>query len=109
MRWVARISGYGTAGPEYGADRSSAIASAERIIKIEQERIDAVAGQQKATTDAVLQGNALLDEIANLTSVTNGKLDTLIAQLPGGVVAGGGDYGNWLSTPDLGLTIRNFT
>ena len=50
----------------------------------------------------------MTDETNNLIAITNGKLDTLIAQLPGGVTAGGGDYGNWLSTPDLGLTIRNF-
>lgn len=101
---------FGTAGPEYSADRTTAISGAERNIAAEQARIDAASGAAKATTDAVMAGNVVLDEIAGLTAITNGKLDALIALSGGGGSGLGetiGDYGNWLSAPNLGLTIRN--
>ncbi len=55
-------SAYGTAGPEYGADRAKAVSAAEEIIRIENERVEAARQAQIATAAAVETGNALLDE-----------------------------------------------
>ncbi|MBX9881272.1 MAG: hypothetical protein K2X73_04795 [Sphingomonas sp.] len=105
---------FGTAGSEYAADRSRAVAGAEAAIKAEQDRINRAAGLQQAAVDAAQQSNTLLDEIASLTATTNGKLDTLIGAVQGGgegdlsrITTTLGDYGNWWDAPQLGLTIRN--
>ncbi|WJY18673.1 hypothetical protein QQS45_00005 [Alteriqipengyuania flavescens] len=50
---------YGTAGGEYGADRDQAIASAERIIALEKERLGAENGE---LTDRLDLGNKIADE-----------------------------------------------
>lgn len=102
---------FGTSGSEYATDRTTAISGAERNIAAEQARIDAASGALQATTNAMLAGNDLTDETNSLLSVTNARLDTLIAAVNrGGGSAGdiSGIYDGWLSRPELNLTIRNF-
>ena len=79
---------YGTAGGEFGADRSQAISSAERIIAVENDRI-------RAAQDAALQTNAHLTAGNQLTSETN----DILAQIKTGLdklgyvqPSGGGGY-----------------
>ena len=56
---------FGTAGGEYGSDRDQAVASAERIIKLEEERLK---NAQAEVTDRLDQGNALASEANDLLS-----------------------------------------
>lgn len=104
---------YGTAGPEYNADRARVISGGEAIIKAEQERLDRAAGLQQASLVAAQQSNTLLDEGNGLAAMANGKLDTLINLLErgqgslSGVTTNGGNYGNWFDAPQLSLTVRN--
>lgn len=65
---------YGTAGPEYAADRTGAIASAEKVIALENERI-------KAAQDAAIGTKAALDENNRLTNESN----DLLAQIATGL------------------------
>ncbi len=65
---------YGTAGPEYAADRTGAIASAEKVIALENERI-------KAAQDAALGTKAALDQNNVLTNESN----DLLAQIAAGI------------------------
>lgn len=53
---------FGTAGPEFAADRSTAISGVERVIGIEQERVRAAAAAQAEQTGAIREGNALTSE-----------------------------------------------
>lgn len=75
---------FGTGGSEYGADRDAAIAGVERVVQIENDRIAAAAAQQKATTDAVTAGNALLNEGNDLMVAQNAILARVADVLGGG-------------------------
>lgn len=72
---------FGTAGDEFGSDRSSAISNAERIIKIENDRIAAAAALQAATTAEIVKNNELTNETNGLISIGNMSLSTISAQL----------------------------
>ncbi len=62
---------FGTAGSEYGSDRDQAIASAERIIKLEEERVKAAQAELTTRLDT---GNALASETNNLLAQINANL-----------------------------------
>ena len=53
---------FGTAGAEYGADRADAVASAERVIQIENDRVRAAQAASERTNDELARGNALANE-----------------------------------------------
>ena len=74
---------FGTAGPEYAADRNLAMEGAERVIQIEKDRLAAAAAVQKATADAVQAGNVLLNEANDLTATGNQLLRQIAGQLGG--------------------------
>lgn len=76
---------FGTAGPEFTTDRSKAITDIEKVIQMETDRVNAAAGNNQATTDAVkattqavTAGNTLANETNFLLSQTNAKLDGLV-------------------------------
>lgn len=57
---------YGTAGPEYAADRATAQAAAEAVIKAENDRIKAAQDAQLSTVAKLDTSNALADEANDL-------------------------------------------
>jgi len=57
---------YGTAGPEYAADRATAQAAAEAVIKAENDRIKAAQDAQLSTVAKLETSNALADEANDL-------------------------------------------
>ncbi|WP_018250575.1 hypothetical protein [Sphingomonas melonis] len=69
---------FGTAGPEYAADRAEARAEIERIIQLETQRVNAAAGVDQATADAVVAGNALTQQIVAQQGETNALLGALV-------------------------------
>jgi uncharacterized protein YcbK (DUF882 family) len=69
--------GFGTAGPEYAADRASTRSAAEEIIRLENERLKAAQEAALGTKAAVEEGNKLANE-------TNDKLAEQAAILRGG-------------------------
>jgi hypothetical protein len=72
---------FGTAGGEYASDRALASTGATEVIKAEQDRINAAAGVQQATTDALNKGNTLANETNDLIAAQT----TTIANLPSGI------------------------
>lgn len=54
--------GFGTAGPEFAADRAGTIASAQEIIRLETERAKEARDAQAATNDHLATANRLADE-----------------------------------------------
>lgn len=66
---------FGTAGPEFTTDRTSAISGVERVIAIETDRIKAAADAQASTTKAIQDGNKLADEGNDLLAIMNSKID----------------------------------
>ena len=76
---------FGTAGAEYGSDRDQAVASAERIIKLEEDRVKAA---QAELTTRLDQGNALANEANGLLAEINANF-ARFGLAPGG---GGGGY-----------------
>lgn len=88
---------FGTAGPEYTADRDASRAGIERVIQLETDRVNAAAAGQAATTAAVQQGNALIDEGNDMLAQA--------VQLLGTIAVQGGGSGAGLM-PDLRLVTR---
>lgn len=78
LRQLAETSrdAYGTAGPEFAADRSGAISSAEKVIALENERI-------KAGQDAAVATKAAIDTNNALTNESNDLLAQVVAKLEG--------------------------
>lgn len=72
------LEAFGTAGAEFGADRDQAIASAERIIAQEEERVRNV---QAELTDRLDTGNAIANEGNDILSEIRAGIDRL-AQIP---------------------------
>lgn len=75
---------YGTAGPEFAADRGRAISSAERVIALENERVRLAQEQARQT-------NQHLDEVNDQLAIGNslnrqmlGVLETIAANTGGG-------------------------
>jgi hypothetical protein len=100
---------YGTAGPEYSTDRELVTSGIDSIIQTEKDRIQAAADYQNASL-------ALHNETNDLLSGTNGRLDTLIGLVGGGVGApavdtSGSAYsapsGGTFRSSDLGRAVRN--
>jgi hypothetical protein len=77
---------FGTAGPEYAADRSSTQTAAEEIIRIENDRIKAAEEVSKDTRDAMKQNNVL-------TSETNDILAEVLAAVKRPPAGSGGGSG----------------
>lgn len=93
---------FGTAGTEYASDRAAAEAGINRVIQIENDRINAAAGVTSTQTDAINAGNALADEGNDLLSGIKSGIDTLVGYVvsdDSGYSSGGG--------VDTRLTRRN--
>jgi hypothetical protein len=74
---------FGTAGSEYGSDRSSTISAAERVIQLENDRV-------KAAQDAVAATNTKLDTANSLANEANDYLAQIAAGMSSlGYTAGG--------------------
>lgn len=69
---------YGTAGPEYAADRALVTKGIDSVIAAEKARIEAAAAYQQATLDAATTNNALTNETNDLLAAVNARLDVLI-------------------------------
>lgn len=87
---------YGTAGSEYGTDRSNAISAAEQIIAAENERIKAAQQATLDTSKAMQTQNALTNE-------TNDILAEMRAIMRANGVTGGG--GVLSSAANLGRSV----
>lgn len=81
---------FGTAGPEYAADRAAAQADAERIIAEETQRVQEAQERAIAQLSAANQSVALQNETNNLLAQSNYYL-SVMAGTPSGV-SGGGVY-----------------
>lgn len=76
---------FGTAGPEYGADRDAAIEAATRVIAIEQDRIKDAQATQAATAKAVESVATLTSEGNDLQAASLAVLQQILAaQTAGG-------------------------
>lgn len=71
----------GTAGGEYAADRTTATDAAQAVIKAEQERVKAAAGEQAKTNSKLDESNATLNELADQQSQANSTLDGILNAL----------------------------
>lgn len=90
---------FGTAGPEYSNDRDAAIEGVQRVIRIEEDRVNAAAAQMKAQTDAIVEGTALAgDQLAVLQSINN-----RLAAMGSSSAVGAGSFG-----PDYALVSRGW-
>ena len=80
---------YGTAGSEYASDRAQAIASAERIIQIENDRIRGTQEAAAETNRQLATANQLSNEQNDILAEINAGIRNLIT-LDGLNIAGGG-------------------
>ena len=94
---------YGTAGSEYASDRAQAIASAERIIQLENDRIRGTQEAAAETNRQLATANQLSNEQNNILAEINAGIRNLIS-LDGLNIAGGGG-GN--TGVDLGPLARS--
>ena len=94
---------YGTAGSEYASDRAQAIASAERIIQIENDRIRGTQEAAAETNRQLATANQLSNEQNDILAEINAGIRNLIT-LDGLNIAGGGG-GN--AGIDLGAIARS--
>ena len=94
---------YGTAGSEYASDRAQAIASAERIIQIENDRIRGTQEAAAETNRQLATANQLSNEQNDILAEMNAGIRNLIT-LDGLNIAGGGG-GN--AGIDLGAIARS--
>lgn len=94
---------YGTAGNEYASDRAQAIASAERIIQIENDRIRGTQEAAAETNRQLATANQLSNEQNDILAEINAGIRNLIT-LDGLNIAGGGG-GN--AGIDLGAIARS--
>lgn len=72
---------FGTAGPEYAADRNSAIANVEQIIKAETDRVNEAAGIQADQLDQLKSIATQTDESNDQLAQLNTGIDRLNATL----------------------------
>lgn len=79
---------YGTAGPEYAADRDLVTSGLDHIIQVERDRIQQASAYQEATLAAANTNNALTNETNSLLAEVNGQLATLIGLSGGGAFSG---------------------
>lgn len=93
---------YGTAGSEYASDRAQAIASAERIIQIENDRIRGTQEAAAETNRQLSTANQLSNEQNNILAEINAGIRTLITS--DGINIAGGGGGN--AGIDLGAVLR---
>lgn len=77
---------YGTAGPEYAADRDLVTSGLDHIISVERARIEAAAAYQDATLAAATTNNALTNETNDILTV----ISTNIATIANSGVSGSG-------------------
>lgn len=76
--------GFGTAGPEFAADRNQAISSAEQIIALENARVKAAADAARGTNDKLDEGNKLTNETNDLLAEQTALLRQIAAGGGGG-------------------------
>ncbi len=81
---------YGTAGNEYASDRAQAIASAERIIQIENDRIRGTQEAAAETNRQLATANQLSNEQNDILAQINAGIRNLIT-LDGVQISGGGN------------------
>ncbi|KPF75873.1 hypothetical protein IP68_04905 [Blastomonas sp. AAP25] len=81
---------YGTAGNEYASDRAQAIASAERIIQIENDRIRGTQEAAAETNRQLATANQLSNEQNDILAQINTGIRNLIS-LDGVQISGGGN------------------
>lgn len=93
---------YGTAGGEYASDRAQAIASAERIIQIENDRIRGAQESAAETNRQLATANQLSNEQNDILAQINAGIRSLVS-IDGLNIAGGGG-GN--AGIDFGSIIR---
>lgn len=93
---------YGTAGNEYASDRAQAIASAERIIQIENDRIRGTQEAAAETNRQLATANQLSNEQNDILAEISAGIRSLVS-LDGLNIAGGGG-GN--ASIDLGSIMR---
>lgn len=93
---------YGTAGGEYASDRAQAIASAERIIQIENDRIRGAQESAAETNRQLATANQLSNEQNDILAQINAGIRSLVS-FDGLNIAGGGG-GN--AGIDFGSIIR---
>ena len=93
---------YGTAGSEYASDRAQAIASAERIIQIENDRIRGTQEAAAETNRQLATANQLSNEQNDILAEINAGIRNLIS-FDGVNVGGGGGGGSGI---DLGSLLR---
>lgn len=93
---------YGTAGNEYASDRAQAIASAERIIQIENDRIRGTQEAAAETNRQLATANQLSNEQNDILAEISAGIRSLVS-LDGLNIAGGGG-GN--ASIDLGAIMR---
>lgn len=90
---------FGTAGPEFAADRQTAIDNATAVIAAERKRVEDAQAAVATTNAALATGNTLTNETNDLLAQNNALLATIAASFGfAGVVAGVGN---------LELTRRN--
>lgn len=94
---------YGTAGSEYASDRAQAIASAERIIQLENDRIRGTQEAAAETNRQLATANQLSNEQNNILAEINAGIRNLIS-LDGLNIAGGGGGNTGI---DLGPLARS--
>jgi uncharacterized protein (TIGR02594 family) len=83
-------AGFGTAGPEYAADRAAAEADAQRIIAEETARAREAQQQAIDSLNAATTQNNLTNETNGLIAVSNNYLGTIAGALTAGAAVGGG-------------------
>lgn len=94
---------YGTAGSEYASDRAQAIASAERIIQLENDRIRGTQEAAAETNRQLATANQLSNEQNDILAEINAGIRNLIT-LDGLNIAGGGGGNTGI---DLGPLARS--
>lgn len=76
---------FGTAGPEYAADRNASIRAAEQVIELENDRIRAAQEAQAATNTMLAENNRLTNEtndiLAQIASALGGTSGIFAAQV----------------------------
>lgn len=96
---------YGTAGSEYASDRAQAIASAERIIQLENDRIRGTQEAAAETNRQLATANQLSNEQNDILAEINAGIRNLIT-LDGLSIAGGGGGNTGIDLGPLARTVN---
>lgn len=96
---------YGTAGSEYASDRAQAIASAERIIQLENDRIRGTQEAAAETNRQLATANQLSNEQNDILAEINAGIRNLIT-LDGLNIAGGGGGNTGIDLGPLARTVN---